>query len=135
MLRSDVLVAEALGFLGAIGQHALAFVTQGEIHRRGHLLPDGGVRFNLLADRFDCGVRAQESIREGFVFPEQSQKQVLRFDVRAAELAGLVAGEEDYPARLFGITFKHIPCCDYWMRLSVAELRDPSRRRAPPSPA
>src|SRR5579862_5766604 len=32
---------------------------------------------------------------------------MLRLDIRAAKLAGLISREEDYPARLFGITFKH----------------------------
>ena len=52
MLGADVLVIQALGFFGAIGQHALAFVAQRQIHRSGHLLANGGVRLDLLADGF-----------------------------------------------------------------------------------
>ena len=43
MLGADVLVAEPLGFLGAIGQHALALVAQRQIDGRGNLLANRGV--------------------------------------------------------------------------------------------
>ena len=38
---------------------------------------------------------------------KQAQQQVLGLDVRRAELAGFVAGEEEHPAGTFGITLKH----------------------------
>ncbi len=69
MLGADVLVIQALGFFGAIGEHTLAFVAEREIHRGGHLLPNGGVRFNLLANGFDGGVGPQEPIREALCPP------------------------------------------------------------------
>ena len=49
----------------------------------------------------------RKPIGQRFIFPQQTQKQMLGFDIRAAELAGLVAGEKNYPAGLFRITFKH----------------------------
>ena len=63
MLGADVLVIQPLGFFGAIGQHALALMAERKIDRSGHLLANGGVRFNLLANGFDGGVRPQETIR------------------------------------------------------------------------
>ena len=63
--------------------------------------------FDLLADRFDGGVRAQEAVRQRLVLAQQSEQQVLGLDVRAAELAGLVPGEEDHPSRLLRVSFKH----------------------------
>ena len=107
MLGADVLVVQPLGFFRAIGQHALALVAQRQIHRSGNLLADGGVAFDLLADGFDGGVRAQEAVRQRLVFAQQAQQQVLGLDVRAAELAGFVAREEDDPPRLLRISFKH----------------------------
>ena len=63
MLGTDVLVIQALGFFGAIGEHALALVAERQIHRSGHLLPNGGVGFNLLANGFNGGMGPQETIR------------------------------------------------------------------------
>ena len=40
VLGADVLVVQALGLLGAIGQHALAFVAERQIHRSGNLFAD-----------------------------------------------------------------------------------------------
>ena len=63
MLSADVLVVQALGFFRAIGQHPLAFVAERQIHRSGHLLANGSVRFNLFANGFDGGMGPQETIR------------------------------------------------------------------------
>ena len=82
MLGADVLVVQALRFFRAIGQHALALVAQRQIDRGRNLLPNRGVPFDLLADGFDRGMRAQEPVRQRLVFAQQSQQQVLRFDVR-----------------------------------------------------
>ncbi len=87
MLRTNVLVIQPLGLLCAVGEHALALVTQRQIDGRGHLLPQRGVRLDLLADRFDRRAGAKETVRERFVLPQQAQQQVLGFDARAAELA------------------------------------------------
>ena len=107
MLRADVLVAEPLGFFRSIGQHALALVAQRKVHRRGNFLAHCGVRFDLLANRFDCGMRPQKPVCERFILSKQAQQQVLGFDIRTSELARLVSCEKDYAARFFGITFKH----------------------------
>src|SRR5581483_88897 len=110
MLRSDVLVVEPFGFLCAIRQHPLAFMAEGKVDGSRHLFPHGGLRFDLLANRFHRCAGAKESVRKHFIFPEQAQQQVLRLDTGAAELAGLVSREEDHPPGFFGIAFKHSSC-------------------------
>ena len=107
MLGADVLVAEPLGFFGAIGQHALALVAQRQIDRRRNLLANRGVTFDLLANGFHGRVRAQEPVRQRLVFAQQAQKQMLGLDKWAAELARLVPREEDDSSGFFRITFKH----------------------------
>ena len=107
VLGADVLVVQALGFFGAIGQHALALVAQRQIHGGGNLFANRGVAFDLLADGFDRRVRPQKTVGQRLIFAQQTQQQMLGFDIRAAELAGLVAGEKDDPPGLFRITFKH----------------------------
>ena len=107
VLGADVLVVQPLGLFGAVGQNALAFVAQRKIHGGGNLFPDGGVPFDLLADRLHRGVRAQEPVRQRLVFAQQAQEQVFGLNVGTAELAGLVPREEDYPPRLLRVTLKH----------------------------
>ena len=107
VLGADVLVVQPLGFFGAIGQHALALVAERQIHGSGNLLADGGVSFDLLADGFHRGVRAQEPVRERLVFAQQAEEQVFGFDIGTAELAGLVPREEDHPSRLLRVSLKH----------------------------
>ena len=114
VLGADVLVVQPLRFFGAVGQHALALMAQGQIHRRGNLFADGGVAFDLLADGFHGGVRAQKTVGQRLVLPQQAQQQVLGFDIRAAELAGLVSREENDPSRFLGIPFKHDSDAPYY---------------------
>src|SRR5450631_777185 len=59
----------------------------------------------------------------GVVLAQQAQQQVLGFDVRRAELAGLIARKEDHAPRLFGIALEHKP---------PKSGRSPNPRRAPP---
>src|SRR5579883_2741202 len=108
VLGADVLVVQPLGLFRAIGQHALALVAEGQVHGSGNFLADGGVAFNLLPDRFDSGVRAQKTVGQCLVLAQQAQQQVLRFDERTSELAGLVAREKDHPSRLLRVSLKHM---------------------------
>ena len=62
MFGTDVLVAQALGFFGRIGQHPLALVRERQVDTGRNLLANRGVRLDLLADRLHRGVRAQEAI-------------------------------------------------------------------------
>ena len=116
VLGPDVLVAQPFGFFGRKGENPLAFVTQGQIHARGNLLPDRRLRLDLLANRFDVGLAAEKPVSQSLVFPQQTQQQVLRLNVRAAKLAGLVPREEDDPAGLFGVAFEHSVCASRRVR-------------------
>ena len=53
-------------------------------------------------------LRAQKPVGQRFIFAQQAEQQMLGLDVRAAELAGLVAREKNHPAGLLCITFKHV---------------------------
>src|ERR1035438_3940443 len=90
VLGADVLVTEPLGFLGAISQDALALMAQGKIHRCGNLLSNGSVGFDLFSNGLYCRVRPQKTIGERFVLTEEAQQKVLRLDIRASKLAGLI---------------------------------------------
>ena len=109
MLGTDVLVGEPLGLFRRVGEHALALVAQRQVHRGGDLLADRRMRLDLLADRIDRRVRTQESVGERLVLADQAEEEMLGFNVRTAELAGLVACEEYNPASFLGIAFKHNP--------------------------
>src|ERR1039457_2893014 len=50
---------------------------------------------------------AQETIGQGFIFAQESKKQVLGLDVRRPELAGFVACEKDDAPGFLRIAFKH----------------------------
>ena len=62
MFGTDVLMAQPLGFFRRIGQHALALVRKRQVDAGRNLLTNGGVRFNLFADRLHRSVRAQKAI-------------------------------------------------------------------------
>jgi len=64
MFRADVLVAEALRFLGAVRKNPLALVAEGEIDGGGDLFPYRRVGLDLFANRLDGGVRTQEAVRQ-----------------------------------------------------------------------
>src|SRR5271169_837913 len=104
-----MLVREALCLFRRIRQHALAFVAQGKINRSGNLFADGGVTLDLLPDRFHRRMRAQEPIRQGLVFAQQSEQQVFGLNIRRAELTGLISRKEDDAPGFLCIAFEHIP--------------------------
>ena len=107
MFGADVAMRKALGFLRGIGENPLAFIAQREIDRSRNLLADGGVSLDLLANGFDRGVGAQETIGQGFIFAQESEKQVLSLDIGRPELAGFVACEKDDAPGFLRIAFKH----------------------------
>src|SRR5271166_6029387 len=100
-------MGKALCLFRGIGEYALALVAQRQIDRGRNLLPNRGVAFDLLADRFDRGMRAQETVGQGLVFTKQTEKQVLGLYVRRPELAGFVAREKDDAPGFLRIAFKH----------------------------
>jgi hypothetical protein len=65
------------------------------------------VTLDLFTNGFHRSVGPKEPIGERFIFAQQTQQQVLRFDVGRTELTGFVAREENYPPGLFRVPFKH----------------------------
>ena len=62
MLGSDVFVSETLCFFGGVGQDAFALVGEGQVDAGRNFFTNGGVGFDLFANRFDRSVRAQETV-------------------------------------------------------------------------
>jgi hypothetical protein len=108
MLGANVFVRKPFRLFRGIGQHALAFIAQGQIDRSRDLLPDRGVAFDLFADRFHRRMGAQETVGQGLIFAQQSEQQVLGLNIRRPELAGLVARKKDDAPGFLRIAFKHI---------------------------
>src|SRR5260370_13040617 len=132
MLGVDVLVIELFGFLGAISEYAFALVTQRHIHRRRYLFADRGVSLDLRPNGIHSSLRPEESIRQRFIFPQNTQQQMFGFDVRTAKLAGLVPSEKNCLTRLLGIAFKHRLCrFRYWLTILSPTLAGPSPWKAP----
>src|SRR6266481_4698694 len=70
---------------------------------------------------------SQETIGEIFIFADQPEQQVLGFNRRASELAGLVASEEYNPPCSFSISFEHsllILSCSRNQCMTCLELQD-----------
>jgi len=65
------------------------------------------VSFDLLSDGIHGRMGPQKPIRKLLIFSQEAEKQMLGLDVRAAELAGLIPGEEDNAPRLFRVSLKH----------------------------
>ena len=108
VLGPDVVVQQAIGFFRGKLQHALGFRAERDLDRRRHLLAEHGAAFDFLADVFERQVRARENpAGEPLAFANQAQKEMLGLNGNAAELAGLVAGEEEYSPGPFGVPFEH----------------------------
>src|SRR5580704_5561825 len=128
MFGAYVLVREALRFFRGIGEHALAFVAQRQVHGSGNLLTDRGVSFDLFANGFDRSVRTQKTIGQGFIFAQKSQQKVLRLNIRRPELAGFIAREKDDAPRLLRITFKHMALSPELSGSVPGQFRGPAPR-------
>ncbi len=80
-------------------------MAQGQIHGCSAL---HGLRHTLFDPFANLFRRSRwQSIAVRLVIAQQAQQQMLGFDIGGTKHAGLVAGEEDGAARLFGIAFKH----------------------------
>src|SRR5262245_51892078 len=101
-------MVQPLCLFGSVSENPFTFVRKRQIDRCRNLFTNCGPTFDFLTDAFDRGVIPQEPIRQVFVFTNQSQKQVFRFDRRTSELAGLVASEEDHSPCSFSVSFEHI---------------------------
>ena len=96
VLGADVVVQQPVGFLGRKLQHALGFGAERDLDRGRHLLAEDRAAFDFLADVLEGQVRAgKDPAGQALALANQAQKEVLGLDRDAAELAGLVAGEEE----------------------------------------
>ena len=108
VLGADVVVQQPVGFFGRELQHALGFGAERDLDRGGHLLPEHRPAFDFLADVLEREVRARKNpAREPFAFANQAQQEMLGLNGDAAELTGLVTGEEEYSSGPFGVPFEH----------------------------
>ena len=108
MLGADVVVQKTVGFFRCKLQNALGFCAEWYLDRGRHLLTKDGAAFDFLADVFEREVRARENAaRQTFAFANQAEQEVLGLNGDAAELAGLVAREEEYSSSPFGVPFEH----------------------------
>ena len=94
----------------------LAFLAEGHFDRRGDALANGDARFDLLANGLDRAVGTQKTIGQGLVLAHQAEQQMLRLDVGAAVLAGLVTREKYHATSLFCVAFKHGSPAPFWSR-------------------
>src|SRR6266851_3468014 len=60
----------------------------------------------FLARRIDVQLQ-KNAANEFLVFAQNAEEKVFGLDQRRADLAGLVAGEEDYPPSFFCVPLKH----------------------------
>ena len=116
VLGADVVVQQPVGLFGRELQHALGFGAERDLDRGRDLLAEHRAAFDFLADVFEGQVRAREDpARQPLAFANQAEQQVLGLNRDAAELAGLVAGEEENPPRPFGVPFEHPAYLRYWV--------------------
>ena len=107
VLRPDMFVREALRLFRREGKHALALLAQRQVNRSRDFLARRRSSLNLFTDGLNRSVGAQKTVRQRLIFAQQSQQQVLGFDIGTAELAGFVTGEKDHATCLFRIPLKH----------------------------
>ena len=108
VLGPDVVVQQPVGFFGRKLQHALRFRAERNLDRGRDLLAEDRPAFDFLADVLERQVRAREDAAgQPLAFANQAQKEVLGLDGDAAELTGLVAGEEENSPGPFGVPFEH----------------------------
>ena len=112
VLGADVVVEHPLRLLGGVGEDALALRGQGDLERGGDLLPVRGAPLHVLADLVHREVAlGEEAGGQALALADETEQQVLGLDRPAAQLAGLVAGEEDHPPSPLGVALEH-PCLD-----------------------
>ena len=108
VLGPDVVVQQPVGFFGRKLQHPLGFRAERDLDRGRHLLAEDRPAFDFLADVLEREVRAREDpAGQAFAFANQAEKEMLGLNRDAAELAGLVAGEEENSPGPFGVPFEH----------------------------
>ncbi len=108
VLGADVVVQQPIGLFGRELQHALGLRAERNFDRRRDLLPEHGPAFDFLADVLEGQVRTREDpAGEPLPFADEPQEEMLGLNGDAAELTGLVTGEEKYSSRPFRVPFEH----------------------------
>ncbi len=108
VLGADVVVEHALGFFGGVAEHALALGGERDLDGGRHLLAPRRARLDLPADLVHREMTlAEETRSEPLALTQQPQQHVLGLDGSAAELACLVAGEEDHTPRSLRVALEH----------------------------
>ena len=105
---TDVVVQQTIGLFRRKLQHAFGLGAKRDFDGGRDFLAENRAPFDLLADALERQVRPRENpARESLPLADQPEEQVLGLDRNAAELAGLVAREEENPSRSFRVTFEH----------------------------
>jgi len=108
VLGADVVMEQAVGFFCRKLQNALGFRAERDFDRGGDLLAEDRAAFDFLADVLERQMRASEDpAGKPLALANQSEQEVLGLNRNAAELTGLVAGEEKYSSSPFGVAFEH----------------------------
>ena len=108
MLGADVVVQEAIGFFRGELQDPLGLGAERDLDRGRNLLAKDRAPFDFLADVLERQVRPGENpAGQALPFSDQAEKQVLRLDRDAPELARFVAGKKQYPPRSFRVPLEH----------------------------
>src|SRR6185436_10277097 len=91
-----------------IGQNLLRFFRQRQLRRGGDALDEHALPFDFAPDLFGFHLQAPEDLRHRlFAFAQDAEQDVLGLDDAAAELARLVACEEQGAARFLVVLLKH----------------------------
>lgn len=107
MFGPDVVVQQRVRFFGGVLHDALRQCGERNLDARRERVPGGQPRLNLVPQARELQVRqCQQLAGEPSTLAHEAEQQVLRGDLRRAELAGFVASEEKRPACGFGIAFE-----------------------------
>jgi hypothetical protein len=108
MLRADGGVQHALRLVRGVGQDLLGFLGQGQLGGRRDALHEDPLALDLAPDRLRLDLEALEELVDRLLaLAQDAEQDVLRLDHPTAQLAGLVAREEQRSARLFVVLFEH----------------------------
>ena len=107
MVGADLFLAQEFAFRGAVSHGSPGFVTQRDVDGSGDFRVFITVVRDSGAKSFDPGVRTEQMVCQRLILAEQAEEEMFRFGSGAAELAGLIAGEEDSSPCRFAETLEH----------------------------